>query len=127
MLHKMNSNKSCVCLCCGCRLIQNGPRRVTDKYLCLFIATRVFPSYLPNDGHACTKCRSIHNKWKVLPKFHDIVTMINDGHEATNTTNDNVRSEATSRDVTGTDNLPVRSRSTIPYRPVETDFLDGLV
>ena len=94
----MNWKKSCVCVCCSCRLTQNGRRPVTDKCLRLFVATRVFPSYLPNDGHICIKCRSMYNKWKALPEFHDILTMINDGHEATNTTTDDVRREATSDD-----------------------------
>ena len=81
-----------------CRLTQNGRCPVTDKCLRLFVATRVFPSYLPNDGYICAKCCSMYNKWKTLPEFHDILMMINGGHEATNTTTDNVRSEATSND-----------------------------
>ena len=92
----MNSKKSCVCACCGCRLTQNGRRPVTDKCLRLFVTTSVIPSYLPNDGHTCSKCPAIYNKSKALPKFHDMLTMLNDGHEATNTTIEDILSEATS-------------------------------
>ena len=94
----MNSEKSCVCVCRVCRLTQNGRLSVTDKTLRLFAAACVFPAYLPIDGHISAKCRSMYNRWQSLPELYDILTVISDSHEATNTTTDDVGSEATSGD-----------------------------
>ncbi|CAF4723590.1 unnamed protein product [Rotaria sp. Silwood2] len=94
----MNSKKYYVCLCCGCLLTPNGRRPVTDKFVQLFVATRIFPSYLPNDCHICMKCRSMCNKWKALPEFHDVLTTIDNNDQTTNTTSDDSSSEGVSDD-----------------------------
>ena len=80
----MNAKKSLVCVCCGCHLSSNLRRPVKDKCLRLFVATRLFPSDLPNDGHICNKCRSMYNKWKSLPEFYHIFTMIDDDYGTMN-------------------------------------------
>jgi hypothetical protein len=94
----MDSTKYCGCVCCGCRLTLNGRRPVADKSVRLFVATRLFPSHLPNNGHICGKCRAMYNKWKALPEFRDILTTIDDGHQTTSTTVDDIGSEAGSDD-----------------------------
>ncbi len=84
--HKMNSKEYYACVCCSCRLITNGRRPVTAKSMHLFVATRLFPSHLPNDGYICNKYRLMYIKWKALAEFDDFLTTIDDSHETTNTT-----------------------------------------
>lgn len=87
----MNSKKSC--LCCGGRLTANNRRPVTGKSVRLFVVTRLFPLELPNNGYICNKCRSMYNKWKVLPEFYEILKTIDDDHQTTSTTTDDISSE----------------------------------
>ncbi len=87
----MDSKKSC--FCCGNRLTANNRRPVADKGIRFFVGTRLFPSQLPNNGHICSKCRSMYNRWKVLPEFHDILRTIYGGQRTTDTTADDISGE----------------------------------
>jgi hypothetical protein len=58
------------------------------KSMQLFLAARLFPSHFANDGYICNKCRVLYIKWKALPQFNDILTMIDDSHQTTNATMD---------------------------------------
>jgi hypothetical protein len=49
---------------------------VAAKSAQLFVATRLFPSYLLDDGYICSKCRLMYNKWKAMPEFYDILMTI---------------------------------------------------
>ena len=87
----MDSKKSCVC--CGNRLTANNRCPVTDKGIRCFVGTRLFPSHLPNNGHICSKYRSMYDKWKVLPEFHDILTTIDSDQRTADTTANDISGE----------------------------------
>ncbi len=93
----MNSN-CYACVCCGCRLTKTGRRPVTAKSMQLFVAIRLFPSHFANDGYICNKCRLMYIKWKALPEFNEFLTMIDDSHQITNTTMDDISNEGASDD-----------------------------
>jgi hypothetical protein len=76
---------------------------VAAKTVRIFVATRLFPSYLPDDGYICSKCRLMYNKWKAVPEFYDILTTIDDSHQITNTTIDDISNE----DASSSDNQSV--------------------
>jgi hypothetical protein len=64
----------------------------------LFVAIRLFPSHFANDGYICNKCRLMYIKWKALPEFNEFLTMIDDSHQITNTTMDDISNEGASDD-----------------------------
>jgi hypothetical protein len=62
----------------------------------LSVATRLFPSHFANDGYICIKYRLMYIKWKALLQCNDFLTMINDSHQTTNTTMDDITNEGAS-------------------------------
>ncbi|CAF3181256.1 unnamed protein product [Rotaria socialis] len=89
----MNSKKFCACACCGDRLTASCRRSLKGKCIRLFVAARLFPTSLPTDGYICTKCRFMFNQWTALPEFCDVLTTINNSHQAANAVTDVVRDE----------------------------------
>ena len=75
-LHKMKSNKSYGCACCDDRLNVVNRRPLNGICIRLFVAARVFPTSLEYDSYICTKCRSMYNKWKAVPEFFNLLTMV---------------------------------------------------
>ena len=94
----MNSNKGYVCIGCGSRVAANERRPVAGKCIRLFVATRLFPTYLPTDVYFCTKCRSMFNKWKALPEFRDALTTMDQCDQTASTVNDDITDEAETND-----------------------------
>jgi hypothetical protein len=71
----MNPKKSCACTCCSNRVTANERRPVTGKCVRLFVATRLFPTYLPTDCYICNKYRLMYNKWKLLAEWRGLRPM----------------------------------------------------
>ena len=94
----MNSTKNSICICCGNRVTANERRPIADRRIRLFVATRLFPAYLPTDGYICNKCRSMYKKWKILPEFCDVLTMFDNCHQITSTAADDIIDEAEKND-----------------------------
>ena len=82
-LHKMKSNKSYGCACCGDRLNVVNRRPLNGICIRLFAAARVFPTSLEYDSYICTKCRSMYNKWKAVSEFFNLLTMVENNQKTT--------------------------------------------
>ncbi|CAF1560311.1 unnamed protein product [Rotaria magnacalcarata] len=98
----MNSKKFCACACCGDRLTASCRRSLKGKCVRLFVAACLFPASLPTDSYICTKCRFMFNQWTALPEFCDVLTTINNNHQAANVVTDVVSDE---NEDNGTDQL----------------------
>lgn len=69
----MDSTKSLKCACCGSRASASSRRPLINKGLRLFVGARIYPEILPETGYICGKCRTLHNRWKMLAEVHVIM------------------------------------------------------
>lgn len=63
-------------MCCGNCVTTAERRPVTGASIRLFVVARLFPACLPDNGYICNKCRCTYKKWKMIPEFCHLFSLV---------------------------------------------------